>query len=168
MRKLVDEARQRIVRARRHSEAGAWPVRAYPPPVRGSTDGRPGDIARLYHRLSSYSYLPGDAWPEPIDHPLVRQDFEPNHLPTFPAPTKAYPADLPSAALPGRWPTAALSCTAVLAGRAPRLTSGAPGSLDPAGLARLLYLSAGVTRVVPRRDGFKRRRGDARFREAGA
>ena len=44
----------------------------------------PGDVARLYHRLSSYWHVPGTEWPPPIDHPLVRQDFVPNHRPTFP------------------------------------------------------------------------------------
>ena len=41
----------------------------------------PGDTARLYHRLSSVSYLPEDAWPDPympppLDHPLVLHDFD--------------------------------------------------------------------------------------------
>ena len=51
----------------------------------------PGDAARLYHRLSSYSYLPEDEWPNPympppIDHPLVVQDFDPLVPETLPPP----------------------------------------------------------------------------------
>ncbi len=38
----------------------------------------PGDTARLYHRLTSYSYVPPGVWPTPVDHPLVLQDFAPN------------------------------------------------------------------------------------------
>ena len=64
----------------------------------------PGDTARLYHRLSSYSYVPEIEWPPPIDHPLVRQDFAPNDRPTFPAHRKVYPDGLPSVELPAAWP----------------------------------------------------------------
>ena len=37
---------------------------------------RPGDTTRLYHELTSY--VPEREWTDPIDHPLVLQDFEPN------------------------------------------------------------------------------------------
>ena len=60
----------------------------------------PGDTARLYHRLSSYSGDPKADWPTPIDHPLVLQDFAPNDGPTFPAHRKRYPDGLPSVELP--------------------------------------------------------------------
>ena len=63
----------------------------------------PGDTARLYHRLSSYSGDPRVEWPTPIDHPLVLQDFAPNDRPTFPAHAKRYPDGLPSVELPAAW-----------------------------------------------------------------
>jgi hypothetical protein len=108
-----------------------------------------GDSSRLYHRLSSYWYVPGIDWPPPIEHPLVRQDFVPNHLPTFPAPTKSYPSGLPIVELPETWPSVFAPATGVLSGRLAPVTS----PLDLAGLARVLHLSAGVLRVAVRRDG---------------
>ena len=110
---------------------------------------RPGDTARLYHRLSSYSYVPGDLDPAPAGHPLVRQDFVRNHLPTFPAPFKAYPPGLPRTALPRARPFPQTAATSVLAGR-PAPTSNV---LDLAHIAGLLYLSAAVVRFVERADG---------------
>ena len=109
----------------------------------------PGDTARLYHRLSSYSGAPDADWPTPIDHPLVRQDFAPNHRPTFPAHHKAYPDSLPSVALPAVWPLVHAPTMDLLAGR----HTPAARELDLEGLARLLHLSAGVVRVAVRRDG---------------
>jgi len=108
-----------------------------------------GDAARLYHRLSSYQHVPGIEWPPPIDHPLVRQDFVPNHRPTFPAPRKAYPHGLPSVELPVTWPRVPAPAMEVLAGRHAPF----PRPLDLDGLARVLHLSAGVVRVALRRDG---------------
>ncbi len=107
----------------------------------------PGDAARLYHRLTSYG--PWEGWPGPVDHPLVRQDFEPNNLATFPAPCKAYPAGLPVVDLPREWPSGGNSTTTVLAGR--QLPSRAMPDLVR--LARVLHLSAGVVRVGERPDG---------------
>jgi hypothetical protein len=109
----------------------------------------PGDTARLYHRLSSYSGDPGVEWPTPIDHPLVLQDFAPNHRPTFPAHRKRYPDGLPSVELPAAWAPVHAPTIDLLAGRHPT----AAGPLDLGGLARLLHLSAGVVRVAVRRDG---------------
>ncbi len=108
-----------------------------------------GDTARLYHRLSSYSGDPGIEWPIPIDHPLVRQDFAPNHPPTFPAHHKVYPASLPTVELPAAWPPVHAPTLDLLAGRQ---ESGA-NEPDLEGLARLLHLSAGVVRVAVRRSG---------------
>src|SRR6476646_2917665 len=48
----------------------------------------PGDTARLYHRLSSYTYTPPPYDVPPIDHPLVVQDFVPNDLVRLPPPWK--------------------------------------------------------------------------------
>ncbi len=107
----------------------------------------PGDAARLYHELTSYG--PWDGWPPPARHPLVLQDFEPNDLATFPAPCKAYRAGLPVVELPRDWPAGTNPATAVLAGR----HTPPPASLDLAGLARLLHLSAGVVRIAERADG---------------
>ena len=109
----------------------------------------PGDTARLYHQLSSYPYIPGNEWPRPIDHPLVRQDFVPNHLPTFPLHRKAYPNGLPSVELPATWPSVAAPAIEVLAGR--HIPIARP--LDLPGLARILHLAAGVVRTAVRRDG---------------
>jgi len=109
----------------------------------------PGDAARLYHQLSSYRYVPGIEWPMPIDHPLVRQDFVPNHRPTFPLHRKAYPDGLPSVELPATWPRVPAPAIEVLAGR----HTPAARPLDLSGLARILHLAAGVVRVVVRRDG---------------
>jgi SagB-type dehydrogenase family enzyme len=109
----------------------------------------PGDTARLYHRLSSYAGAPDDEWPTPIDHPLVRQDFAPNHRPTFPAHSKIYRDSLPTVELPGAWPPVYAPTLDLLAGRHASVVS----ELDLGGLARLLHLSAGVVRVAVRRDG---------------
>jgi hypothetical protein len=108
-----------------------------------------GDTARLYHQLSSYSYVPGIDWPLPIDHALVRQDFIPNHLPTFPLHRKAYPGSLRSVELPATWPPVAAPAIEVLAGRHTPVAR----PLDLPGLARILHLAAGVVRVAVRRDG---------------
>src|ERR1700690_3488347 len=109
----------------------------------------PGDVARLYHRLSSYWYVPGAEWPPPIDHPLVRQAFVPNPRPTFPPHRKGYPDGLPSVELPAAWPRVPAPAIEVLAGRHTPATR----PLDLEGLARILHLSAGVVRVAVRRDG---------------
>jgi nitroreductase len=109
----------------------------------------PGDTARLYHRLSSYSRDPAAEWPTPIEHPLVRQDFAPNDRPTFPAPSKRYPDGLPLVALPAAWVPVQAPTIDLLAGR--HRTVATP--FDLRGLARVLHLSAGVVRVAVRRDG---------------
>lgn len=81
---------------------------------------------RLYHELTSYKS--GDDFPaEPAEHPLVSQDFVANDFARWPWPCKRYGHDLPRVELPREW---------------------AAGELDA--LARLLFLSAGVVRVVER------------------
>jgi SagB-type dehydrogenase family enzyme len=104
----------------------------------------PGDTARLYHRLTSYS--PGWDWGHTVDDPLVLQDFVPNDLATWPAACKSYPDGLPVVELPRTWPDLPAPATAVLAGR----HVAAPAPLDLPALARLLHLSAGVVRVLER------------------
>ena len=111
----------------------------------------PGDTARLYHRLTSYSYVPDDEWPTPagpapVDDPLVLQDFVPLDLRRVPAPCKAYPPGLPVHELPRSWPPVDAPAIAVLAGG----HAANPAILDLPGLARLLHLSAGVVRVSER------------------
>jgi hypothetical protein len=102
-----------------------------------------GDVARLYHELTNYR--PGKNYsPEPVDHPLVLQDFVANDISTWPRQVKGYPDGLPRVDLPRDWATAEVSATAVLAG---------PAQLPPLtlpGLARTLFLSAGVVRTSPR------------------
>jgi SagB-type dehydrogenase family enzyme len=117
----------------------------------------PGDTARLYHELTSYS--PEREWTIPIDDPRVLQDFVPNDFDTWPAPCKAYPPGLPVVELPRSWPAVAAPATAVLAGR----QTAAPAGLDLSALARLLHLSAGVVRVAERED-----RPTQLFRAAGS
>lgn len=109
----------------------------------------PGDTARLYHRLSSYAGAPDDAWPTPVDHPLIRRDFVPNDRPTFPAHRKAYPDGLPAFELPVAWAPVHAPTLDLLGGRHATQAR----ELDLEGLARLLHLSAGVVRVAVRRDG---------------
>ena len=111
-----------------------------------------GDTARLYHALSSYSRDHWDLvrdWSIPRDHPLVLRDFVDNDRPTFPAHIKAYPAGLPTVALPRAWSPRGRPTLEVLAGRA----DAAPATLDLERLSRLLHLSVGVVRIVERRDG---------------
>ncbi len=103
----------------------------------------PGDTARLFHHLTSYTRE--DDWPPaPTDHPLVVQDLVPQDPATWPAACKAYPGGLETVALPRTWPAVELAATAVLAGRS------ASHPLDVAALARVLFLSSGVVRVIER------------------
>src|SRR5215472_564940 len=125
----------------------------------------PGDAARLYHRLSSYTYVPEDQWsnphiPPPIDHPLVLQDFVPYVSERFPPDTKVYPSGLPTIALPRDWTVPPLAAIDVLGGMS---TVAAPVALE--GLGRLLHLSAGVVRYRARRPSPA---GVWRFRAAGS
>src|SRR5205085_3406885 len=73
---------------------------------------RPGDTARLLHRLTSY--VPFSDWPEPVDDPRILQDFVPNEPGTRTAQWKAYAPGLPAAALPREWPPVDAPATAVL------------------------------------------------------
>jgi SagB-type dehydrogenase family enzyme len=102
-----------------------------------------GDSARLYHRLSSTSFVPDDEHPIPPADPLVVRDFIPLDPERLPPPCKEYPPGLPALTLPREWPKVETPATAVLAGQSGR----APSALDLPLLARLLHLSAGVVRV---------------------
>jgi hypothetical protein len=110
----------------------------------------------LLHRLTSYS--PDREWTEvPPDDRLV-QDLVPNDLAHRPRWYKHYDDDLTRTLLPPDLPATTAPATTVLAG-----TAQVPvARLDLAALARLLYLSSGVTRHT-RRDG-----GLLLFRAAGS
>jgi hypothetical protein len=96
------------------------------------------------HRLTSYE--PGREWDEPIDDPLIVQDFEVNDLDHFPWFTKRYAAALPRVSLPRELPPTTAPALAVLSGSA-RVD---PAPLDLPHLSRLLHLSAGVVRTTER------------------
>ena len=112
----------------------------------------PGATARLYHRLTSYTYVPPPYVLTPIEHPLVIQDFVPNDAERLPPPSKVYPPGLPTIDLPSVWPAIDGPATAALAGR----YDAPPAAVDLAGLARLLHLSAGVVRVRASRAPYTR------------
>jgi SagB-type dehydrogenase family enzyme len=118
---------------------------------------RPGDTARLYHRLTSYA--PDREWDAPQDDPRIVADFQPNDLATFPAHCKTYPEGLPVTDLPRTWPAAGAPATKVLAGQ----HAAPPAALDLTHLARLLHLSVGVVRIAERSDGRR-----YRFRAVGS
>src|SRR5882757_8942708 len=108
------------------------------------------------HRLTSYA--PGEAWDGVKDDPRLLRDFEPNDIGRLPLFTKRYDRFLSRTPLPRELPVTAPPALAVLAGTA------RPGTapLDPAGLGRMLHLSAGVVRTV------KRDWGTHLFRAAGS
>lgn len=104
-----------------------------------------GDVARLYHRVSSYG-PEIDIPAKPADHPLVLRDFVPNDLETWPPQYKRYAVD-DRVLLPTDWKTGGMATT-ILAGQ------GAASQVsDLASLARLLFLSAGVVRTGKRSHG---------------
>lgn len=98
-------------------------------------------IAR-FHRLTSYE--PGREWDQPLDDPWIVTDLVANDVSRRPAFFKHY--DLPRTPLPRDWARPQVGVLDVLAGREP----GSPETLDLAALARVLYLSAGVTRYAKR------------------
>lgn len=105
-----------------------------------------GDMARLFHRLTSYE--PGREWTDTVDDPWLVTSFEPNDPERMPPPVKELPAGLPFVSLPRELPAPGGSTLAVLGGPA---RGGA--ALDFAQLARLLHLSAGVVRTEERSGG---------------
>ncbi|HET6209594.1 MAG TPA: hypothetical protein VFD94_04385 [Jatrophihabitans sp.] len=110
-----------------------------------SREDSPAESAsQLLHRLTSYA--PERDWTEPIADPRIVQDLEVNDLARLPFWHKHYPESLPSRSLPRELPSLPAPATAVLAGGA----AGQPTALDEAGLARLLFLSAGVVRTTER------------------
>src|SRR5829696_185133 len=111
----------------------------------------------VLHRLTSYSTE--REWTEVPDDDRLVQDPVPNDMSRRPRFYKHYDDDLRRTLLPPDLPASSAPATAVLAGTA----SIEPRSLDLAGLARLLYLSAGITRRATRPDGVQ-----MLFRAAGS
>lgn len=107
----------------------------------------PERATHVLHRLTSYS--PERDWTEVPDDDRMVQDLVPNDLTRFPRFYKGYDPQLPRTVLPVELPVVDLPAVQVLAG----VAEVAPSSLDLAGLARLLHLSAGVTRRATRPDG---------------
>ncbi len=111
---------------------------------------------QLLHRLTSYH--PDREWTAPLDDERVDEGYELNDEAHRPMPYKRYDDDLRRLLLPTDLPAATASLVDVLAGTA----DVAPAALDLAGLARILFLSAGVTRTTVR-DGVR-----MLFRAAGS
>jgi hypothetical protein len=110
-----------------------------------------GDMARLFHRLTSIEPVSeGTGWPirETVGDPWIVTSFEPNDMDLLPPPVKAFRAGLPVVPLPRELPAPEGSTLAVLGGHAAGVAA-----LDLAQLARLLYLSAGVVRTAEWRNG---------------
>ena len=111
----------------------------------------------LLHRLTCYT--PEREWTEVPDDDRLVQDLVPNDLTRRPQSYKRYDDDLRRVLLPTDLPASTAPATAVLAGTA----DVEPSGLDLPALARLLYLSSGVTRRTTRPDG-----GLMLFRAAGS
>jgi SagB-type dehydrogenase family enzyme len=111
----------------------------------------------LLHRLTCYSA--DREWTEVPDDDRLVHDLVPNDLSRRPRPYKGYDDDLRRILLPAQLPASSAPATAVLSGTAAVDAS----RLDLPGLARLLYLSSGVTRRTSRPDG-----GVVLFRAAGS
>jgi len=99
---------------------------------------------QLLHRLTSY--VPDREWTEPLDDERVVADYVLNDESHRPMPYKDYDDDLTRVLLPTDLPGSDVPAVDVLSGSVT-----VPGAtLDRAGLARILYLSAGVTRTTVR------------------
>ncbi|MCU7724360.1 hypothetical protein ODJ79_11590 [Actinoplanes sp. KI2] len=103
--------------------------------------------SQLLHRLTSYEA--GREWDDVISDPRLVLDLKPNDFDRFPLFHKRYAGHLPRVELPRDLPSTEPSTVDVLAGTA----KVAGGDLNLPHLARLLYLSAGVTRTSPRSNG---------------
>ena len=100
-----------------------------------------GDMARLFHRLTSYE--PAREWTETADDPWIVTSFEPNDLDLLPPPVKEFPPKLPVVPLPRELPAPCGSTLAVLGGHA-----GDAAALDLGQLSRLLHLSADIDELL--------------------
>jgi SagB-type dehydrogenase family enzyme len=115
---------------------------------RGMADG---DMARLFHRLTSMDAARVPNWDAlmDLDDPWIVTSFEPNDLDVNPALFKAFPAGLPVLPLPRELPAPEGSTLAVLGGD----EAAGAAAFDLAQLARLLHLSAGIVRTEERSGG---------------
>ncbi len=96
------------------------------------------------HRLTSYQ--PGRDWDEAIDDPRIVQDLEANDMSRLPWFIKRYAERAAVTPLPRELPGTTEPAVAVLAGAA----DVEPAPIDLPNLSRLLYLSAGVVRIMER------------------
>lgn len=121
-----------------------------------------GDLARLFHRLTSLEPVhPGRGWPvRDVEDPWLVTSFEANDMGLLPPLAKEFSLELPLVLLPRELPDPSGSTLAVLAGR-----RSASGALDLAQVARLLHLSAGIVRTEERAHWPD---GEVRFRAAGS
>jgi len=94
------------------------------------------------HRLTSYE--PGRDWDAPPNDPELLQDLQVNDFDRLPWFVKRYPEGLPRVPLPRDLPQTTAPAVAVLAGTA----EVSRAALDLAQVSRLLYLSAGVVRIM--------------------
>ena len=99
---------------------------------------------QTYHRLTSYA--PGLDWDKPQDDPRLLQDLETNVIEKLPWFYKRYPPGLPTIALPRDLPPTSAPALQVMGG----VVDVPAQDADLAQLARLLYLSSGVTRTAER------------------
>lgn len=111
----------------------------------------------LLHRLTSYSH--DREWTEVVDDARLVQDLVPNDEGCRPQWYKRYDDDLDRTLLTPDLPTSSVGALTVLAGTA----EVAAARLELDGLARLLHLSAGITRTTVNRDGVR-----LLFRAAGS
>jgi hypothetical protein len=96
------------------------------------------------HRLTSYQ--PGREWDEAIEDPRIVKDLEANDMSRLPWFIKQYAERAVVTPLPRELPVTTEPALAVLAGTA----DVKPAPLDLPNLSRLLYLSAGVVRIMER------------------
>ncbi len=99
---------------------------------------------QTYHRLTSYE--PGLEWDKPLDDPRLLQDLETNVIEKLPWFYKRYSQPLPTVALPRDLPPTTAPALQVMGG----VADVAPQDVDLSQLARVLHLSAGVTRTAER------------------
>jgi len=110
--------------------------------------------SQMLHRLTSYDSgwyrahrsMPDEDWPAPADDARWVVSFQTDEVSRFPWFYKRYAEPLPRVPLPRSLPATTAPAVDVLAGRA----DVARRNLDLPGLARLLYLSAGVVRTRER------------------
>src|SRR3954469_24005135 len=137
--------RTRRASSRPRHPMGTWTGSRCRPRERAARDVRLArrveTATQTYHRLTSYA--PGQDWDVPLDDPRLLQDLETNDIARLPWFYKRYPEALSRITLPRELPATTAPAIAVMAG-----TPGVePAAVDLPQLARMLHLSAGVTRT---------------------